>query len=204
MSGQLRQKQCEQKILRGICSPYCPPVLKCAARKVHLGDRVRSQPVKGIVVIGGVPLFPQYIEGFGHVLQLNAGCRTSGFVEVLNVILANVSHFAVIKCSGESASLTGHAPVANSLINQKMEQSIIGSRNRTSKAGLLWSSWFQICQMVGLLQQVVSKRHILLPARFVDRRLLRMASEIKVREEPMLGQVDSFGQLPHNLRRDLT
>ena len=58
--------------------------------------------------------------------------------------------------------------------------------------------------MIGLLQQVVSKRHILLPAGFVDRRLLGLAAKIKVREEPMLRQVDSIGQLPHNLRGYLT
>ena len=96
-------------------------------------------------------LFPQYIERFGNVLQLNTHCRTSRFVEVLNMILADVSHFAVFERSGESAPLTLNVPVANSLINQKMEQSIIGSRDRTPEAGLLWSSWFQIRQMIGLL-----------------------------------------------------
>ena len=52
------------------------------------------------------------------------------------MIFADCFHRLVLKGSAESASLALNGPFAYSIVNQKMEQRIIGGRNSAPQTGL--------------------------------------------------------------------
>jgi hypothetical protein len=115
---QFRQEQVQEIILSVLGRANVAPISKRISGQVYLASRILSRPLKGIIIIGGVPLLLQYNKRVSHLLQLKPRCRTPRVVEVLDVILADAFHLAVVESSGENAPLTGYAPVANSLIDQ--------------------------------------------------------------------------------------
>jgi hypothetical protein len=115
---QFRQEQVQEIILSVLGRANVAPIPKRISGQVYLARRILSRPLKGIIIIGGVPLLLQYSKRVSHVFQLKPCCRLPRAVEVLDVILANAFHLAVVEGSGKNAPLTGYAPVANSLIYQ--------------------------------------------------------------------------------------
>jgi len=88
-------------------------------------------------------------------------------------------------------ALIDSLPIQSSFMNQKMEESVIGSGNCAPKAGLARTSLLSISKMSCLLQQIVGKWHWRLsPLRFVQLGLLGQTSVIEIRVYPQLVGLD--------------
>ncbi|MGO9263143.1 MAG: hypothetical protein ACLQU1_43720 [Bryobacteraceae bacterium] len=98
----------------------------------------------------------------------------------------------MIEGSGKGASLPRNTPIADGLIDQEMKEGIICGGHRAPQAGLFWIRWLPVRQMVGLLQEIVSKRHSLGPRRISALGLLGFASEVEMREHSQFRKIQPF------------
>ena len=67
---QFRREQVQEIILSVLGRANVAPIFKRSSGQIYLANRIVAGPVKGIIIIGGVPLLLQYNKRVSHLLQL--------------------------------------------------------------------------------------------------------------------------------------
>jgi len=111
-----------------------------------------------IIIIRRVPMILELNEVTSHRIQFVG--EGGAILDALHHPIADLSHSVMRKGPRQNTALSFDCPLADRLIDQKMEEGIIGSRDRSSKTGLFGFRWLLIREIIGLLKQVLRKGHL--------------------------------------------